>query len=90
MVGITTLHKIFEGRKEIPESELKAGLVSGGVVALAEKLRTSHAWNGINLLAAPMLTLEAGAVVDSRWAVWKNFALIKMDFLMSILIQFGQ
>ena len=58
MVGITTLHKIFEGRKEIPESELKAGLVSGGVVALAEKLRTSHAWNGINLLAAPMLTLE--------------------------------
>ena len=70
MVGITNFDKIFKGRKTLPEEELRAGLVSGGVVALAEKLRNAHAWNGVSLLAAPMLTLKAGAVADSRWAVW--------------------
>ena len=71
MVGITNFHKIFKGRKEIPEEELKAGLISGGVAALAEKLRTSHGWDSTTLLAAPLLALEAGAVADCRWAVWK-------------------
>ena len=70
MVGITALNKIFKGRKKIPETELRRGLVSGGAVALAEKLRADHGWNGKSLLAAPMLSLEAGAVADSRWAVW--------------------
>ena len=68
------MHKIFKGKRCIPEEELRAGLISGGVVALAEKLRNSHGWNGVSLLAAPMLTLtlEAGGVVDTRWGVW-NF-----------------
>ena len=70
MVGVTEFHKIFKGRKALPEEELRASLISGGVVALAEKLRNDHGWNGVSLLAAPFLTLEAGAVVDSYWAVW--------------------
>ena len=63
------MHKIFKGKRCIPEEELRACLISGGVVALAEKLRNSHGWNGVSLLAAPMLTLtlEAGGVVDSCW-----------------------
>ena len=36
------MHEIFKGRKAIPEAELRAGLISGGTVALAEKLRNSH------------------------------------------------
>ena len=78
MVGITTFHKIFKGKRGIPEEELRAGLISGGVVALAEKLRNSHGWNGVSLLAAPMLTLEAGGVVDSRWGVWNFSWIIKI------------
>ena len=68
MVG--SFDKIFKGRKNLPEAELRASLVSGGAVALAEKLRSSHGWNGVSLLAAPTMGVEAGAVVDSRWAVW--------------------
>ena len=75
MVGITNFDKIFKGKKGIPETELKAGLISGGSVALAEKLRTSHGWNGMSLLAAPVLTLEAGGIADTHWAVWKIFLL---------------
>ena len=70
MVGIAAMHKIFKGRKTIPEAELKASLISGGTVALAEKLRNSHGWNGVALLAAPILTLEAGGIAGSHWAVW--------------------
>ena len=70
MVGVTEFHKIFKGRKALPEEELRASLISGGVVALAEKLRIDHGWNGVSLLAAPFLTLEAGAGVDSYWAGW--------------------
>lgn len=73
MVGISAvdkIDKIFKGRKTIPEVELKASLISGGTVALAEKLRNSHGWNGVALLAAPILTLEAGGIAGSHWAVW--------------------
>ena len=73
MVGITTMHKIFKGRRCIPDTELKAGLISGGSVALAEKLRNNHGWNCMSLLAAPVLTLEAGGIADTHWAVWKIF-----------------
>ena len=72
MVGITRMHEVFKGRKAIPETELKAGLIAGGTVALAEKLRNSFGWNGVALLAAPILTLEAGGIAGSHWAVW-NF-----------------
>ena len=67
-------NKIFEGRRCIPEAEMRAGLVSGGAVALAELLREKHGWNGASLLAAPMMTLEAGSIMDSRWAV-RNLSL---------------
>ena len=83
MVGITALNKIFKGRKKIPETELRRGLVSGGAVALAEKLRADHGWNGKSLLAAPILALEAGAVVDSRWAVWNLYYLLMTDEMIS-------
>lgn len=64
MVG--SFDKIFKGRKNLPEAELRASLVSGGAVALG----SSHGWNGVSLLAAPTMGVEAGAIVDSRWAVW--------------------
>ena len=84
MVGITTKHKEFKGRKAIPETELKAGLISGGTVALAEKLRNSHGWNGVALLAAPILTLEAGGIAGSHWAVW-NFIFFFIKAFISVL-----
>lgn len=71
MVGVTNYHKIFKGKKPLPEGVLRAGLVSGGSVALADKLRNNHGWNGVSLLAAPVLTLEAGGIADTHWAVWK-------------------
>ena len=61
--------KIFEGRKCLDETEMRASLVSGGAVALGELLREKHGWNGASLLAAPMLTLEAGSIMDNNWAV---------------------
>ena len=73
MVGITNFDKIFKGRKCLSDAEMRKGLVSGGAVALAEKLRNSHAWDGVSLLAAPILTLEAGGIADSRWAVWNPY-----------------
>ena len=85
MVGVTNFNKIFKGRKLIPEEELRASLVSGGVMALAEKLREAHGWNGTSLLAAPFLTLEAGAVVDTYWAVWNISLLIKAADLCTIV-----
>ena len=83
MVGITTMHKIFKGRRCIPDTELKAGLISGGSVALAEKLRNNHGWNGMSLLAAPVLTLEAGGIADTHWAVWKISQILKIALLIN-------
>ena len=84
MVGVTTMHKVFKGRKAIPETELKAGLIAGGTVALAEKLRNSHGWHGVTLLAAPIFTLEAGGIAGSHWAVW-NFILFFIKAFIGLL-----
>ena len=65
--------KIFNGRKVLEEAEMRASLVSGGAVALGEVLRDKYGWNGTSLLAAPMMTLEAGSIADCNWAVWHLF-----------------
>ena len=62
-------HKIFNGRKQMPEDEMRAGLIMGGKAALAEKLRKVHAWDGRTLIAAPSAVLEAGAIVDNYWSI---------------------
>ena len=77
MVG-GKFNKIFDGRRCLGEEEMRASLVSGGAVALGELLRDKHGWNGTSLLAAPILTLEAGSVVDTNWAVWIFFFSIPM------------
>ena len=63
------VHGIFNGRKQMPEAEMRAGIIMGGKVALAEKLRKDHAWNSRSLIVAPTMVLEAGAIVDSNWSV---------------------
>ena len=72
MVGLTNFDKIFKGRRCLSDTELRKGLVSGGVVALAERLRNAHGWDGVSLLAAPIMVLEAGGIADSHWAVWNS------------------
>ena len=64
------VHKIFSGRKLLPEAEMRASMISGGSVTLAAKLQADHGWNGTSLLAAPIAVLEAGAVVDTHWALF--------------------
>ena len=63
------VHKIFRGRKEMSEEDMRSGTVVGGAVALAEKLRADHAWDGRTLIAAPIAVLEMGAIVDNYWSV---------------------
>ena len=63
------LHKIFAGRKKVPENEMRASMITGGAVTLGLKLQQDHGWNGTSLLAAPVAVVEAGAVVDSHWVV---------------------
>ena len=62
-------HKIFSGRKRLPEAQMRTSLFSGGTVALAEKLRSEQGWDGTSILAAPVLVLESGVVADSSWVV---------------------
>ena len=61
------LHKIFSGRKRLTAEVMKEGMITGGAVTLAERLRQRHGWNGTSLLAAPIITAEAGAIVDTNW-----------------------
>ena len=63
------VHKIFRGRKEMSEEDMRSGTVVGGAVALAEKLKADHSWDGRTLLAAPIAVLEMGAIVDNFWSV---------------------
>ena len=63
------VHKIFAGRKLLPEAEMRSSMITGGAVTLAAKLRDDHGWNGTSLLAAPIAVVEGGAVVDTHWAV---------------------
>ena len=63
------LHSIFSGRKLLPETEMRASMITGGQVTLAGKLSREHAWNGQSLLATPIVVVEGGAVVDIHWAV---------------------
>ena len=62
-------HKVFKGRAKLSERSIKEGMITGGAVALEEKLRANHGWNGASLLAAPIVVLENGAIVDTHWAV---------------------
>ena len=63
------VHKIFNGRKQMPDDVMRAGTIMGGKAALAEKLKKDHAWNGRSLIAAPSAVLEAGAIVDNYWSI---------------------
>jgi hypothetical protein len=47
---------------------MKASLLAGGSVALAEVLRRDHDWDGAQIIAAPVAVIENGAVVETRWA----------------------
>ena len=62
-------HKIFNGRKKLTPAVLREGMITGGAVTLAERLRTKHGWDGINTLAAPIVVCEGGAIVDTHWAL---------------------
>ena len=61
--------KVFDGKKAIPEEVMRRCMIAGGSVALGAKLREEHNWDGESLLAAPMLVLEGGVVVDSNWCI---------------------
>ena len=63
------LHKIFSGRKRLTTEAMKEGMITGGAATLAERLREKHGWNGTSLLAAPIITAEAGAIVDTNWVL---------------------
>ena len=56
------VHKIFNGRKQMPEDVMREGIILGGKAALAEKLKKEHAWNGRTLIAAP----SVGRVENSK------------------------
>ena len=62
-------NKIFSGKKKLPEDILRHSFISGGLVALAEKLKESHGWNSTTILAAPIILLESGAITDNHWAL---------------------
>ena len=64
-----TFDKIFEGKKPLPEEFIRRCMVSGGAVAIGEKLKKDHGWDGEKLMAAPTMVLEGGVIVDSHWCL---------------------
>ena len=64
-----TFHKIFEGTKSLPEDFIRRCMVSGGAVAIGDKLKKDHGWDGEKLMAAPAMVLEGGVIVDSHWCL---------------------
>lgn len=64
-----SFHKIFEGKKTLPEAFMRKCMVSGGAVAISEKLVKDHGWDREKLMAAPVMVVEAGVVVDSHWCL---------------------
>ena len=52
-----------------PGGANKTSMISGGTVALAEKLKSEQGWDGASILAAPVLVVESGVVADSTWVV---------------------
>ena len=63
------VNAIFNGRKKMGDEVMREGVIMGGKVALAEKLRHDHSWDGRSLIAAPITVMEAGAIVDNYWSV---------------------
>ena len=49
-MSTTKFHKMFNGRKLLPTTEMNASLITGGTVTLANKLTREHGWNGSSLL----------------------------------------
>ena len=68
-MSLARFHKVFGGKKRLPEQEMRSSLVTGGAVTLANRMTREHGWNGSSLLAAPIAVLEAGAVVDMHWCL---------------------
>ena len=64
-----TFQKIFEGTKSLPEDFIRRCMVSGGAVAISDKLKKDHGWDGEKLMAAPAMVLEGGVIVDSHWCL---------------------
>ena len=63
------VNAIFNGRKKMADEVMRGGVIMGGKVALAEKLKQDHSWDGRSLIAAPITVMEAGAIVDNYWSV---------------------
>ena len=59
-----TFQKIFEGTKSLPEDFIRRCMVSGGAVAIGDKMKKDHGWDGEKLMAAPAMVLEGGVIVD--------------------------
>ena len=49
------------------EAELRAGLISGGKVALANKMSAEHGWDGNSIKVVPVMVSEGGVIVDTHW-----------------------
>ena len=64
-----SFHKIFGGKKTLPEDFMRKCMVSGGAVTISEKLVRDHGWDGEKLMAAPVMVVEAGVVADSHWVL---------------------
>ena len=64
-------HKIFNGKRRIPEVEMRAAMVSGGVVALAEKLRDVYGW-ALRDVEFPANNLWVGASKEVKVSVKVN------------------
>ena len=72
-------NKVFSGKKVIPETTLKQMVISGGSVALAEKLRQSHGWDSNTIMAAPIAVMESGVVTDNHWVLLGSLKPIKFS-----------
>ena len=69
MSNQTKVNKIFNVKRKITDNVIRQGFISGGHLALADKLLEAN-WDSRSLLAAPVMIIEGGNIADTHWDIF--------------------